>query len=130
MSTGAIIVAAGAVGTLAWFRLRPSLQREIARAVSTEDLSKLVAFLGTKSGEAQATAFNTAVRSLWDRYERELATDLIKQLAGVIATASIGQYWMKQVQEVEPEIAQSRLGADFLEQFYNPEVAARCGKFG
>lgn len=129
-----LIIGLGAVagiGVLAlqqW--LRPSVSRETARAMSTKELGRVVELIDGRPHETQATAYNTAVRSMWDAYERELATRLIREMAHHIPKASIAQYWIKQALEVEPEIAQETLDEDFLREFYSPEVAARCGKFG
>jgi len=96
----------------------------------SKDITGVVSFLATHEGETRETLFNTATRTLWDGYERELATDLIKEVGSTIHTANIAQYWMKQALEVEPDIAQERFDPDWLGMFYNAEHAARCGKFG
>lgn len=133
MSLAAVAaVGVGAVaGAVILQRLRPSLGREVNQAIKSQDLTSLLSFVRAKEDfDAQATAFNTATRSMWDRYERALAGRFIREMGPGIAKANIAQYWLKQVQEVEPEIARETLDDEFLREFYNPEHAARCGKFG
>lgn len=40
------------------------------------------------------------------------------------------QYWMKQVMEIEPEIAQARFTPGFMAAAWRPEIAAQCGRCG
>ena len=42
----------------------------------------------------------------------------------------IAQYWLQQLQTVEPDLARETLDSAFLEEHYQPEVAAACGKAG
>ena len=131
MDTVFATFAAGAVGFLLWMRFRPSLSREIRRACASRELSGLIDFVNGKPNEAaRATAFNMATRTLWDQYERKLAAGLIRGLGAGLSSTNIAQYWMKQTLEVEPEIAGETFDEEFLREYYNPEHAARCGKFG
>ncbi|PJB37426.1 MAG: hypothetical protein CO108_21210, partial [Deltaproteobacteria bacterium CG_4_9_14_3_um_filter_63_12] len=94
------------------------------------DLAPLVQHLSKFRGDTCPTAFNQAVKQMWDQYERPLAVDLIKRCANFVSTSSIGQYWIRQVLEVEPELADEAFDSDFLATYYNPEVAKQCGKVG
>lgn len=130
--SAALGIALGAAALVAWLLLarRPSVTREVSRAVSTRDIAPLVTLLSAKPEDTRPTAFNAAVKGLWDRYERGLAARLMRDMASLVAGASIAQYWLKQAIEVEPDIARETFSDEFLSEFYNPEVAARCGKFG
>jgi len=114
---------------LFWMR-KPSVLKMARSAVKSDDPGELVTALSEMPEAARPTAFNQAVRDLWETYHRELAARLIRDGAGWLSGATIVQYWIRQVLEVEPDVANDTFDADFLTAFYNPEVAARCGKFG
>ncbi len=83
-----------------------------------------------KNEASQPAAFNHAVRRLWDSYQRLLAIELIKELAQIYGEKPITQYWLKQVLTVEPQLAKQNLPKEFLDNYYQPEVAAQCGNAG
>lgn len=125
-----LILALAALAVVAWL-LRPGqLGRAVDRAMKTRDLEPLAEIVRKKRGEERATAFNHAVRRLWDGYERELAAHFVTLMAPELSDVRIVQYWMKQILEVEPELARQRFADTFLEQFYRPDVAQKCGAFG
>ena len=78
----------------------------------------------------QPNAYNVAIRSIWDAYQRPLACELVRELGSRHPSARITQYWIKQALEVEPEAARRILGEEFLNDVYRPEVARQCGSFG
>jgi hypothetical protein len=113
------------------FRLLvPPLGSLADRAVRTKDLGPLIAAIQRKNETVQPTAYNHAIRRLWDAYHREQAIELIRELARNYGTVRIAQYWLQQVQQVEPKLAQEKLGKDFLATYYVPELAAQCGPAG
>ncbi|MFT5430249.1 MAG: hypothetical protein ACI9OJ_000922 [Myxococcota bacterium] len=118
-----------AVTALLWMR-KPTLAKMTREAVKVDDPQALVTALSEMPEAARPTAFNLVVRDLWNTYNRGLAARLVRDGAGWLASATIVQYWIKQVLEVEPEVASETFDHDFLTAFYNPEVAARCGKSG
>jgi len=108
----------------------PSLNRKVAVAANTKDIAPVQQALNQMSATMQPVAFSSAIQQLWEKYERELAMPLIKDLAEAHPDTKVSQYWLDQAQKVEPELANEHLGADFLRGHYQPEVAASCGKFG
>jgi len=124
----AIIAFAGIA--ILWRVLAPSLDRAVARAVAQEDVQPLVDAILAMSPGAQPDAFNHAIRRMWDDYQRPLAVQVVRALAQHHSQASIAQYWLRQVQGVEPELARDLFDREFLEAHYRPEVAATCGEAG
>ncbi|MBW2734883.1 MAG: hypothetical protein JRH20_21065 [Deltaproteobacteria bacterium] len=110
--------------------MSPSVNAEVARAKKSKDLLPLINVLANKKSSAQPDSFNHAIRQLWDDYEREMAAVLVKELAERHPEERITQYWLDQVQKVEPEVAEKMFEDSFIENYYRPEVAARCGSFG
>ena len=123
----------GLVAILAAFlalRRGAGIGRLVDRTLATGDPSDLVEHLSRQPETTRPTAFDQAVRNLWDRYERAMAARVVRAGAGLVAGASITQYWIRQILEVEPEVSRREFDDDFLETYYQPEVAARCGKMG
>lgn len=125
-----IIVGAVALLVVLWRVLAPSLDRSVARAVREGDTAPLIKELLTLPHSAQHDAFNHAIRRLWDDYQRELAVPLIRALVEEHTECKIAQYWLDQLQGVEPELARSSLGVGFIQTHYKPHLAATCGEAG
>jgi hypothetical protein len=131
MSTTVIVVLAIAIVVFAiWRSMSPSLAGVIAAARETQDVAPVVGAVDALREAARPAAYNHAIRRLWDAYDRALAVDLVRELARKHPSALITQYWLDQVQKVEPELARAALDAEFLRLYYRPEVAARCGPVG
>lgn len=107
-----------------------SLDRAVDRALSDKEVDPLLEQLMKVPAARRATAFNRAVRRLWDAYERPLAIPLIRALAENHGECSIAQYWLDQVRTVEPELAANELGDSFYSDHFNPGTAASCGDAG
>ena len=107
-----------------------SLDSAIDNAIKNKNINDLLAIIKKKAQTLQPTAYNHAIRGLWDAYERDLATQIMKDLAIDHKEENITQYWLKQVMTVEPEIANLHLGTEFMNSYYIPEVADKCGSFG
>jgi len=118
------------VGFVVYRQLVPSLDSLADRAVRDEDLGPLLQIIQRRPEGGQPTAYNRAIRRLWDGFHRPLAVELMRELAKNYGTTRITQYWLKQVQEVEPGLAKEKLGREFLETYYLPELAAQCGPVG
>ncbi len=132
MSTTVWLIAAGVAAflVLAWKLAGRSMESHIQRAIRDEDSGPLIE-AALRHGEAgQPDAFNRAIKGLWDAYERELAVPVIKALVEHHGDVPIAQYWLQQLQTVEPDLARETLDSAFLEEHYQPEVAAACGKAG
>jgi hypothetical protein len=128
----AIGIAAGAVlfsGLIYRFYSR-SANSALAQVRRTGDVAPLVERLNRLGSAAAVDAYNSAIRRLWDAYERESAARLIRALVEGHSAAPIAQYWLDQIQKVEPEIAESTLGSAFISRYYDPTVASGCGPCG
>jgi len=108
----------------------PSLDKAVGKALEAGDVGPIIKAIDALGPGQRTSAFNHAIRNLWDRYDREMAMPLIKELAERHGDALIAQYWMKQSLEVEPQIARAVLTREFLEQHFKPDLAARCGPVG
>jgi len=113
-----------------WGRFAPSAAHLARRAARSGDLGPVLSALAKKRPAAQPTAFNQAIRLLWDMDERPLALELVKELAARHGDARIAQYWLHQALTIEPAIARKVLSRDFVTRHYQPEVAAQCGPVG
>ena len=131
MSTPLLIVIGALILFVIASRLMlPSLAAEISKARESGDIGPIVDAIKKLRPGARTTAYNHAIRQLWDSFDRELAFDLIKDLARNHPEALITQYWLDHAQKVEPQIARRRFDRRFLERYYQPEVAAKCGPVG
>lgn len=117
-------------GMLLYRFFRPSLDTLAQRVIKTRDLGPLIAAIGRKPKATQPAAYHHAIRRLWEDYDRELAVDLIGELAREFPRERIAQYWLGQAQQVEPKLAQERLGREFLAAHFLPDLAAQCGPAG
>jgi len=124
-----------AVGFLAfalvfWRLLMPSIEREVDRASRSKDLAPVLQHIARLRTGAQPVAYDLAIKRLWDSYQRELAIPLVRELARNHGTAHIAQYWLDRVIKVEPALAKDHLGQEFIETYYQPGLAAQCGRVG
>jgi hypothetical protein len=115
---------------LLWNRLAPSMASLVRRAAKTGDLDPVLEALTQKRPAAQPTAFNHAIRLLWDMDERPLALRLVRELATRNRDARITQYWLREALTVEPAISREIFSRAFVTEHYQPEVAAQCGPVG
>jgi hypothetical protein len=125
-----MVVIGGAVllAVILRFGLARGGDAAIRRAVKEGDVGPLVEHLGGLPVATQPNAFSDAIQQLWNRYERELALPVICALAERFPEQQISQYWLDQLQRVEPELAAGE--RDFIRRHYRPEIAATCGRFG
>ncbi len=132
MSADWMWIAAGTVtfGFVVAARFRPMTQKQaLAQWQRTGDLAPLAGLIAAKPADRQATAWDQAIKTLWQSYEREAAARLTVE-AAQRCDAKIIQYWMKQIMEIEPGIASRVFTQAFLDSYFNPEVAASCGRCG
>jgi hypothetical protein len=125
IAVGVIVLA-----VLFWRLFLPGLGPLVDQAAKSGDLGPLLAALQKMREGAQPAAYNHAIRRLWDGYQRELAARLARELARNFGTVPISQYWLRQILQVEPGIAKVQFDQEFLNTYYVPEVAARCGPAG
>ncbi len=119
-----------AIAAAVLFAATPKLGRAVEECLEAEDLAPLLAAIERVRPGGRTAAYNHAIRQLWDRYERNLAVDLVKVLVQRHADSLIAQYWLDHVMKTEPELARDRLTKPFIERHYRPELAARCGPVG
>ena len=101
----------------------------IRQARKDGDLSKLSRMLCATPLATRADSIDQVCTRLWNLYERELVAELLTKIAPS-TDDMIVQYWMRQVLEIEPEIAAETFTIGFLEEHFNPEVASKCGRRG
>lgn len=77
----------------------------------------------------RATMWDQAIGTLWREYRREEAFELMMEGA-IRSEAPIVQYWLRNAMEVEPEMASLKFNQEFLETYFRPSVAAKCGRCG
>lgn len=95
----------------------------------TGDLRPLAVALTTAPEAKRADTIDQTFTRLWNGYERDTAAKLLVEIAPQ-SDAMIVQYWMRQVLEIEPEIAAEVFSMEFVEEHFNPEVASKCGRCG
>ncbi|MCL2325649.1 MAG: hypothetical protein FWC40_04025 [Proteobacteria bacterium] len=122
---GAVVVTLIVIGFTV-FR-NNAMSKAVALARKTKDVTPIVAEIDKDPKADLPTVFNATIKPLWDAYERELACDLIKVLLERKDDAPISQYWLRQVLEVEPDLARKSLGEAFIMAHVRAEVAAQCG---
>jgi len=125
-----LIIGGAAVAVVLWKFTGISLDGRIAKALKGGDVEDLLTVLQGLSQEKQPTAYNRAIRRIWDAYERPLAIPLIRALVENHQEESIAQYWLQQLHTVEPDLAQETMDQEFLETYYKAHVAATCGDAG
>ena len=117
------------VGLLAMSMMTP-IDREVRRAIKHENTTTLLESIVSRPADHQPNLFHRAINILWSAHHRELALELIEELALRHSHEKIAQYWLGQSLSVEPRLTRSRLTEEFLERHFKPEVAARCGPAG
>lgn len=95
----------------------------------TEHPGPVVELVEEAPADKRPAMWDQAIGDLWNAYAREEAACLV-MAAARRSDATILQYWIKQVLEVEPQIAEEIFPESFLQTHYKPRVAARCGKSG
>ena len=103
-----------------------SVSKEVKRARTTKDVKPVIEAIDNDKSADVATVFNTAIKSLWDGYDRDLAMDLIKALLERNDKAPISQQWLQSALSVEPELARKQLGEEFIKAHFHEEIAQQC----
>lgn len=105
------------------------LDRALKHARRTGEVDELARMISASASAGQATRWDHAIGSLWRAYARQPATLLVVQ-AAANSEADIVQYWIGQILQVEPELAQQHFSEEFLAQHFRPDIASRCGRKG
>ena len=125
-----IAIAAGVIVVLLSKVLMPSLAKVVEESARQKDTGPILEAISKINAGARPSAYNRAIRRLWDGYQRPLATELVVELAKNHGNSNIAQYWIKQVMTVEPQMAKQKFSKQFLKEHFQPEVAAKCGQVG
>ncbi|MEL6179418.1 MAG: hypothetical protein AAFS10_10715 [Myxococcota bacterium] len=124
LGVGVLVIGFVAAGS------RPGrLKRALQHARRTGELAPVVEAIERTPRPSQPNAWDQALSELWRAYERELAARLVMEAARR-SDADIVQYWIRQVLEVEPEIAREVFTPSFVNEYFDPLVASRCGRGG
>ncbi len=109
-----------------------AMGKAIKEARQTKNAQPIIDAIDKDPNADIKSLFNGAIKQLWDSYDREVATDLIKAFLERIDRTPIAQFWLKTVLEVEPELARKKLGADFIQAHTHEDCAAKssCGGCG
>ena len=108
----------------------PSLDKVVDQCAKQKDTGPILEAISKMDAGVRPSAYNRAIRRLWDGYQRPLAAEVVVELAKNHGDANIAQYWIKQVLTVEPQTAKDKFSKEFLHNHYQPEVAAQCGQAG
>lgn len=103
-----------------------TLNKAVKETLKTKDISHVLKVIDTYPEDQQPTQFNVAIKPIWDAYERELASKLVKELLKRKSCTPIAQHWLEQVAAIEPEIARKEFSEAFIKEHYNADVAASC----
>ncbi|NMB75129.1 MAG: hypothetical protein GYA21_08360 [Myxococcales bacterium] len=123
-------VGVAAFVALGWAVLLPSISKEVARYQRTGDVAPLLARIRSRRPAARPAAFDLAIKTMWNAYQRELCPPLIRELAKDHTREPVAQYWLSQLMQVEPKMAREHLDQNFVSRFFLPDLAARCGRAG
>lgn len=117
------------VGMVVVFRLLGAgrLSSALDKARETGEVAGVVAAIEAEPEKKHPNLWDQAIGTLWEEYHREAAMALMIA-AGRRTEAPIVQYWIKKAMEVEPEMADEQFTEEFLEEYFRPSVAAKCGR--
>ena len=126
-----LIAVAAVVVCLGLFRLLSPGQmgQALEKARRTGEVAGVVAIVEAAPEKKHPNLWDQSIGTLWQEYHRPAAIALIVAAARR-SDAPVIQFWIKKALEVEPEIAVEIFTPEFLEEFFRPEVAARCGRVG
>ncbi|MBN1336113.1 MAG: hypothetical protein JXB39_09145 [Deltaproteobacteria bacterium] len=129
MSTWTIVLLAALIlAAVLW--MRPGLPARVDKAARTGEIGPVLEAIRKLRPKAQPAAYNVAIRRLWNAWERDLAMQVVRELAEAHADEPVAQYWLRQALTLEPESARRFLDDAFVNGHYDPVKAARCGPVG
>lgn len=126
---GVVLVTLALVVLAIAARMRGKSAALLKRVKATGEVDGYVAYVMKHPEEKRANLWDQAITQLWRGYERETAMAMMKA-AAVKSGAPVVQFWIRQALEIEPELAAQELGQEFLQEYFRPEVAAKCGRVG
>lgn len=104
-----------------------SMSKAISKSRETQDVKPILEEIDKGKSLDMASAFNVSIKTIWDAYDRELATELVKEFLLRNDKAPIAQHWLRQVLEIEPELARKQMGEVFIRDHFHEEIASQCG---
>jgi hypothetical protein len=110
------------------FKRRQSAQRYVDIAIRTGDIAPIVEAAEPLPQRQRSLFFQDAISLLWNNWQRRMAAQVVREFAARHYQEKIAQFWLRQVLEVEPETAGEILDEKFLSNYYQPSVAATCGR--
>jgi len=130
MSGVAWLVVGVIVAFMGWRLLFPGLDKAVKESIDSQDISPLVTAINKRPINSRPAAFNHAIKRMWDAFQRPMAIQLVKELVKDYGNKPIAQYWIKQVLQIEPRMAKKSFSKRFLQTYYRPELASKCGPVG
>lgn len=118
-----VVVCAVVLALVAWSRFRP----DPVVLAEKGDLGPALEALGKA---AEPTEYHRVIKRLWDGYHRQEAAKVARVYLERHKDAPTAHYWIKRVLQDEPDIAAEYLDTTFLDAFYDPGVACKCGTYG
>lgn len=105
----------------------PSVVSLVQKAKKEESVEPILKAAKGLSPKRRSYFFQQSIELLWRSYERELATEVLREFVAMHPDEKICQYWLDQALEHEGRMARRVLGRQFLDTYYRPDVAATCG---
>ncbi len=120
-----------AVGVVIVFKMvgTGKMAAALDRARDTGEVAGIIAAIEAAPEKRHPNLWDQAISRLWEEYHREAALDLMIAAARR-SDAPVVQFWLKKAMEVEPEMAEEQFDDEFLQTYFKPAVAARCGRVG
>jgi predicted nucleic acid-binding Zn ribbon protein len=126
MLTWSIVAALAVVAVLLVTRRGASPVSLARAAADSQDLSALLQAASALAPARRSAFFHAAIQFLWANWQRPLAASLAREYARQCPDERLCQYWLRQVLEIEPEVARQVFDEPFLAGSYRPEVAKSC----
>ena len=116
---------------LFWLLSLPNrIQRLTTLALESNEVEPLLKELQQRPEELRSKSFDQMMALLW----RQEAYDLAAQFASAFVTQEPslprGHRWIERIINEQPEVAKSAFDPTFLNEQYNPHMAAHCGPGG
>ncbi|MFB6264685.1 MAG: hypothetical protein ABEL76_13835 [Bradymonadaceae bacterium] len=128
-AVGALVTAAFVVFLARTASRGASMADAVERVRESGEPDPIVEFVQSQPEQKRPTHWDDALGRLWQKYDRIEAARVVVAAARR-SDASILQFWIRKVLEVEPAIAEKIFTQTFLDEHYDPDVAARCGSSG
>ncbi len=122
-----IPVAAGGLAVAFVVMGNKKLDKALEKARTTGEVAGVVTVIEAAPEKKHPNMWDQSISTLWQEYHRQAAIALMIAAARR-SDAPVIQFWLKKAMEVEPQLAAEQFTEEFLEEFFKPAVAARCGR--